>query len=88
MVPISAQVSAVVAQIQPPNESPAARETHPVEEAGKDDIIQPVETTEPTLVLSAGAEPAQSWVSRNKYILGVLVTIAVIMASLALLGRL
>ena len=39
----------------------------------------------PEFVLSAGMEPAQSWLSRNKYMVGVLLAVAVAVASIFLL---
>jgi hypothetical protein len=36
-------------------------------------------------VLSAGLEPSQSWVARNKYVLGVLLVVGVVMAAVFLL---
>jgi len=39
----------------------------------------------PELVLSAGLEPSQSWFSRNKYILGVLLVIGAAAAAVFLL---
>ena len=39
----------------------------------------------PTLVLSAGLEPSQSWLSRNKYMVGVLLVVAATVTAILLL---
>lgn len=44
-----------------------------------------VETSAPTFVLSAGLEPSQSWLARNKYIFGAIVLIAATVAGILLL---
>lgn len=43
------------------------------------------EITSPEFVLSAGLAPSQSWLSRNKYILGTLVLVAVVVVAIFLL---
>jgi len=43
------------------------------------------ETPAPTFVLSAGLEPSQSWISRNKYIFGAIVLIVATVAGILLL---
>jgi len=43
------------------------------------------EPTTPTLVLSAGLEPSQSWLARNKYIVGALLVVAGSVAAILLL---
>jgi len=43
------------------------------------------EVSSAEFVLSAGLEPSQSWVARNKYVLGVLLVVGVVMAAVFLL---
>jgi len=45
---------------------------------------KPVTGTEgasPELILSAGLEPSQSWISKNKYVVGAMIFVAVIVAA-------
>jgi hypothetical protein len=44
-----------------------------------------VETTVPDFVLSAGLEPSQSWLSRNKYVVGAIVLVAATVVAILVL---
>ena len=48
-------------------------------------IAQNTEGQSPDVVLSAGLEPSQSWLSRNKYVLGALLLVAVVLTVVFLL---
>jgi hypothetical protein len=45
----------------------------------------PLETSSSTFVLSSGLEPSESWLSANKYVLGVLVVVCIVVAAFLLL---
>jgi len=60
-----------------PVPAPALPVPEPAQEAA--------EPTIPTLVLSAGLEPSQSWLARNKYIVGALLVVAGSVAAILLL---
>lgn len=55
---------------------PAAAPDRSIVEVTPQEMPQVSEATSATLVLSAGLEPSQSWLSANKYIIGVLLAIA------------
>jgi GAF domain-containing protein len=48
-------------------------------------VLAPVSAPAPTLILSAGLAPSQSWLARNKYILGALLVVAAAVAAVLLL---
>jgi hypothetical protein len=59
--------------------------TPPVPEAASVPTTSAVETSAPAFVLSAGLEPSQSWLSRNKYVVGAIVLVAAAVAGIFLL---
>jgi hypothetical protein len=59
--------------------------TPPVPEAAPVPTTSAVETSAPAFVLSAGLEPSQSWLSRNKYVVGAIVLVAAAVAGIFLL---
>lgn len=59
--------------------------TPPVPEAASVPTTSAVETSAPVFVLSAGLEPSQSWLSRNKYMVGAIVLVAAAVAGILLL---
>lgn len=58
--------------------SPASRPEAPVEEPRP---VVAIESDSPELVFSAGLEPSQSWISANKYVIGALILVAVVVAA-------
>ena len=46
---------------------------------------EPLVASSPAFVLSAGLEPAQSWLSANKYVIGVLLVVGIVVAAFLLL---
>lgn len=47
--------------------------------------VERADVAPPAFVLSAGLEPSQSWLSRNKYVLGAIVLIAAVVAAVLIL---
>jgi GAF domain-containing protein len=68
------QPAATAQRKEQPEDRPAVKSATP--EAIPPVISTAAESPAPELVLSAGLEPSQSWLARNKYIVGVLLAVA------------
>jgi hypothetical protein len=84
----SSGVTGLVSPAMPGKESreAAGRETNSI--AALRETESPavaVQSTTPEFVLSAGMDPAQSWLARNKYVVGVLLAVGAAMAAIFLL---
>ena len=55
--------------------------------ATPDQVLRRVDLDSPTLILSAGLEPSQSWLAKNKFILGALLVILGTAAVILLVGH-
>jgi hypothetical protein len=64
---------------------PAAPAADPSVQRVSASSVQTSEFPSPDFVLSAGLRPSQSWLSRNKYVIGVLLVVAVAVAAFVLL---
>jgi len=73
----AAQVQA--AQVQ------ASPQTSSIQATKPDSTVVTTQTSSPTLVFSAAMEPSQSWLARNKYVLGALLVVAGTIAAILLL---
>jgi hypothetical protein len=73
-----------VAQVQaaPVQASP---QTSSIQATKSDSTVVTTQTASPTLVFSAAMEPSQSWLARNKYVLGALLVVAGSIAAILLL---
>lgn len=72
--PAASSARAVKEAVKPASPSTASSGVRPEEAPQK--AVEAVQSASPTLVLSAALPPSQSWLSRNKYVLGVLLAIA------------
>jgi GAF domain-containing protein len=66
-----------------PNANPSGQKT--VSQASAHPSVQPLEVPSRDFVLSAGLQPSQSWLAANKYVIGVLLVVAVAVAAFVLL---
>jgi hypothetical protein len=74
-------------EIAKPNGSkvPASANDSPGGKVEPERTAQNAESRSPDVILSAGLEPSQTWFTRNKYVVGVLVLVAVAVAVIFLL---
>jgi hypothetical protein len=75
----------VAGSVSIPPATSAERKPLPEEQAPVSEAGAPAATEEPGLVLSAGLEPSQSWLARNKYVVGVVLAVAAAAAAILLL---
>lgn len=77
------QPAATAERKEQPEDRPGVKSAAP--EAVPTGISAVAESPAPELVLSAGLEPSQSWLARNKYIVGVLLAVAAAVTAVFLL---
>ncbi len=63
----------------------ASPQTSSIHATKPDSTVVTTQTSSPTLVFSAAMEPSQSWLARNKYVLGALLIVAGTIAAILLL---
>ncbi len=89
-VPVAGYASASMVQAATTTERKEQPEDPPAVKSAAPEAVPPVisavaENPAPHLVLSAGLEPSQSWLARNKYIVGVLLAVAAAVTAVFLL---
>ncbi|HZC25054.1 MAG TPA: GAF domain-containing protein [Candidatus Binatia bacterium] len=75
----------VTGRVAAPQATSAELKPFPEMETPVPEAYAPGSTEEPGLVLSAGLQPSQSWVARNKYVVGIVLVVAAAITAVLLL---